>query len=78
MIGLNPEFERLRFDFETIRGRFEKAETHQEKVELVTISKKIVRQARKQIVEYRAAFVLQACSLGAVTRRPPRSLKPDA
>jgi hypothetical protein len=56
--GLSPEFESLRFDFQVIRERFDKAETHGEKVELVAISKEIVREARKQIAEYRAAFAL--------------------
>jgi len=36
-------------------GEFERAETHEEKVELVAISKQIVREARRQIAEYRAA-----------------------
>jgi hypothetical protein len=37
---------------------FDNAETHQEKVELVAVSKQIIREARKQIAEYRAAFAL--------------------
>jgi hypothetical protein len=53
--GLIPEFESLGFDFETIRELFQKAETHQEKLELVALSKKIVREARWQIAEYRTA-----------------------
>ena len=44
--GLKPEFESLRFDFETIRDLFENAKTHDEKLELVAISKEIVREAR--------------------------------
>jgi hypothetical protein len=52
--GLSPEFESLRFDFQMIRERFDKAETHQEKLELLAISKQIILEARKQIAEYRA------------------------
>jgi hypothetical protein len=54
--GLSPEFESLRFDFQMIRERFDKAETHQEKLELLAISKQIIREARKQIAEYRASL----------------------
>jgi hypothetical protein len=54
--GLNPEFESLRFAFDTIRERFEKAETHEEKLELVAISKEIVKEARCQIADYRTTF----------------------
>jgi uncharacterized pyridoxal phosphate-containing UPF0001 family protein len=51
--GLTLEFENLRFAFQTIRERFERAETHEEKVTLVAISKQIAREARRQIAEYR-------------------------
>jgi hypothetical protein len=56
--GLSPEFESLRFDFQLIRRRFEEAETHEEKVALVAVSKEIIREARKHIAECRAAFAL--------------------
>ncbi len=54
--GLNPEFESLRLDFEMVCERFKRAETHEEKLELVAISKEIVKEARRQIAEYRATF----------------------
>ena len=54
--GLSPEFESLRFDFDVIRKRFEAAETHDEKVALVAVSKEIIREARSQIAQYRANF----------------------
>jgi hypothetical protein len=53
--GLSPEFESLRFDFQMIRERFDKAETHDEKVELVAISKQIIKEARERIAQYRAS-----------------------
>jgi hypothetical protein len=52
--GSNPEFESLRFDFQMICERFKSAETHEEKLELVSISKEIVKESRRQIAEYRA------------------------
>jgi hypothetical protein len=55
-LDLTPEFESLRFSFQTICERFEKAETHEEKLELVAISKEIIWEARWQIADYRAAF----------------------
>jgi hypothetical protein len=42
--GLTPEFESLRFYFETIRERFEKAKT-EEKVEFVAISREVITEA---------------------------------
>jgi hypothetical protein len=55
-LSLTPEFEGLRFNFRVICERFEKAETHEEQLELVAVTKEIVREARRQIAEYRAGL----------------------
>jgi hypothetical protein len=57
-LDLTPEFESLRFDFLSICERFESAEAHEKKLELIAISKEIIREARRQIAEYRDALQL--------------------
>jgi hypothetical protein len=49
-------FDELRSDFEVVRERFDEAKTLEERLQLLAISKQIMREAEGQIVRFVLGF----------------------
>jgi Tfp pilus assembly protein PilN len=53
-------FDELRLDFEVVRQRFQEAKTLEERLQLLAISKQIMREAEGQIVRFVSVFKSEA------------------